>query len=207
MVPILYSFRRCPYAMRARLSLLHCNMPYEHREILLKAKPAALLAASPKGTVPVLLTHDADTGVIDESIDIMRWVYCQQGIATMCGQACEALITRNDQEFKYWLDRYKYAERHPELTLEQSRAKAVCFIEALEARLAQNDFLSGDVEGFVDYAIMPFVRQFAAVDSVWFDAQHWPRTQYWLARLCASTLFERVMTKHPLWKPEDTVND
>lgn len=207
MVPIVYSFRRCPYAMRARFSLLYCNLAYEHREILLKAKPASLLAVSPKGTVPVLLASDIDTGVIDESIDIMRWVYRTQGIATGCSDECDALIAKNDQHFKYWLDRYKYADRYPEFTLEHSRANAACFIQTLEDRLAQYDFLSGDAMGFLDFAVMPFVRQFAAVDSPWFEAQPWPRTQRWLAGLCRSELFERVMTKYPTWKPKDKAHD
>lgn len=205
MLPVLYSFRRCPYAMRARFALLYCDVTYEHREILLKKKPQCLLEASPKGTVPVLLLTTPRKAIVDESIDIMIWAYQQKSVdlEKLNIDKKASLVIKNDGHFKYWLDCYKYADRHPKLVMEDSRAKAAVFVNELELRLQQTPYLSGQQKGFLDFAIMPFVRQFAAVDSAWFSAQYWTKTQSWLAKMCASDLFERVMAKYSVWQPEE----
>ena len=205
MLPVLYSFRRCPYAMRARFALLYCDVDYEHREILLKNKPRCLLEASPKGTVPVLLLTTPRKAVVDESIDIMIWAYQQKGVGLekLNIDKKTGLVAKNDEYFKYWLDCYKYADRHHSLVMEDSRAKAAVFVDELEACLHQTSYLSGQQKGFLDFAIMPFVRQFAGVDDAWFSEQCWPKTQRWLAKMCASPLFEQVMTKYSVWQPEE----
>lgn len=205
MLPVLYSFRRCPFAMRARYALLYCDVVYVHREVLLKKKPQCLLDASPKGTVPVLILTTPCKAIVDESIDIMIWAYQQKGVdhekANMDKNA--SLVVKNDGYFKHWLDCYKYADHYPSLVMENSRAKAALFLDELEVCLHQAPYLSGQQSGFLDFAIMPFIRQFAGVDSAWFGQQQWPKTQSWLTAMCATHLFERVMTKHALWQPEE----
>lgn len=198
--PVLYSFRRCPYAMRARLALLVSGLDYEHREVLLRDKPAAMLAASPKGTVPVLVL--ADGAVIDESIDIMRWALGRSDPENWRAGDDAALIGLFDGAFKHHLDRYKYAARHDADPLEH-RAAALVMLEDLNARLAGQAFLRGAVRGFGDMALFPFVRQFAGVDPAWFDAQPIARVQAWLAELVGSDLFARAMVKIAPWREDD----
>ena len=196
---LLYSFRRCPYAMRARMALRYCAVAVEIVEVSLKAKPAQILALSPKGTVPVL---NVGGQVIDESLAIMRWALAQndpedwllkddpaaQGL--MAG-----LIEENDRVFKVHLNRYKYAERYPEQPLEHYRAEGEVFLRRLEALLAQRDYLLADHLSLADVALAPFVRQFAHVDREWFAGAPYPRLQQWLERFLASALFTGVMAK------------
>ncbi len=209
MIPVLYSFRRCPYAMRARLALACSGQSYELREIVLRDKPAELLAASPKATVPVLVL--ADGRVIDESLEIMRWALQQSDLAQWLGTGqmpddMRALVALNDSAFKRALDRYKYPGRYPQ----ESGADAAGFAMAqrdlgaswlaqLEPRLAQG-WLFGKAASLADMAILPFVRQFAHTDAAWFAAQPWPRLQAWLAAFEASALYTGVMGKHPVWR-------
>ena len=195
----LYSFRRCPYAMRARMALRYSGVPVDIIEVSLKAKPAEMLAISPKGTVPVL---DAEGRVIDESLEIMRWALAQndpddwllkddpaaQGL--MAG-----LIEENDLVFKVHLNRYKYAERYPAQPMEHYRAEGEVFLRRLEALLAQRDYLLADHLSLADVALAPFVRQFAHVDREWFAGAPYPRLQQWLERFLASALFTGVMAK------------
>ncbi len=197
-VATLYSFRRCPYAMRARLALLVSGISFELREIMLRNKPAAMLAASPKGTVPVLVREDGT--VIDESLDIMRWALAQHDPEHWLAGDDAALIARFDGPFKSHLDRYKYADRHQADPAEH-RAAALLMLHDLEPRLAARDNLSRDSRALADMAIMPFVRQFAAVDRLWFGAQPIPGVQRWLARHLASPLFEQAMLRFPVWSP------
>ncbi|MGJ8480402.1 glutathione S-transferase [Sphingobium yanoikuyae] len=194
--PILYSFRRCPYAMRARLALLVSGQAVAHREILLRAKPAAMLAASPKGTVPVLVLSDGR--VIDESLEIMRWALGRHDPEAWLAGDDATLIATNDGPFKRHLDRYKYAERHGSDPIAH-RTEAAGLLDALEARLRDRAQLCGARRTLADMAIFPFVRQFAAVEPDWFAAQPWAALRGWLAGHLESELFDRAMVRHPLW--------
>lgn len=198
--PILYSFRRCPYAMRARLALLASNTVCEIREVKLSAKPAELIAASPKATVPVLVLPDGV--VIDESLDIMRWALDRNDPDGWLARADDALIAANDGPFKHHLDRYKYPDRHHSDPAEH-RAAALALLEGLEVRLMAASYLCGAARGLTDAAIFPFIRQFAATDPVWFAAQPLPRLQAWLADHLAWPLFDRAMARLDPWLPGD----
>ncbi|MCD9114456.1 glutathione S-transferase [Pseudomonas bijieensis] len=195
----LYSFRRCPYAMRARMALRYSAVEVEIVEVSLKAKPAEMLALSSKGTVPVL---QVDGRVIDESLDIMRWALAQQDpdnwrlFGDLEGQALTAaLIEENDQVFKLHLNRYKYPERHPEHSVEHYRVEGEVFLRRLEALLETRPFLAADHQSLADVALMPFVRQFAHVDREWFAQAPYPRLQDWLQRFLESELFMAIMAK------------
>jgi len=203
----LYSFRRCPYAMRARLAVLFTGLHVELREVTLKNKPAQMLAISPKGTVPVLRL--ADGAVIDESWDIMVWALEQQdpqGLldATVLDQA-NALIEQNDNEFKYWLDRYKYADRHVEMTQAEYRQRGEAFLQVLESLLESRAYLFGDAQTIADIGVMPFVRQFAHVDRDVFSQLPYPNLQRWLQGWLAHPLFLQTMIKLPVWQEGDEV--
>ncbi|CEL29687.1 glutathione S-transferase [Pseudomonas fluorescens] len=191
----LYSFRRCPYAMRARMALRYCGVPVEIVEVSLKAKPAEMLAISPKGTVPVL---DADGQVIDESLEIMRWALAKNDPQDwlLSGDARVAeLIEANDQVFKVHLNRYKYAERYPEQPMEVYRAEGEMFLRRLEELLEGRDYLLTDHPSLADIALLPFVRQFAHVDREWFAQTPYVRLQAWLQRFLESELFTSIMKK------------
>ncbi len=198
--PILYSFRRCPYAMRARMALLVAGVTVELREVVLRDKPAAMLAASPKATVPVLVL--ADGSVIDESLAIMRWALALSDPQDWLAGDDAPLIATFDGAFKHHLDRYKYPERHA-ADPHAHRAAGLALLETLEERLAAHANLSRDTPALTDFAIMPFVRQFAAVDRAWCDAQAVPRVRAWLARHIASPLFDRAMFRAAPWRPGD----
>jgi glutathione S-transferase len=195
-LPILYSFRRCPYAMRARMALIVSGITYEHREILLRDKPAAMLAASGKGTVPVLVLANGE--VIDESIDIMRWALDQSDLEAWMASPEPDLVADYDGAFKHHLDRYKYAARYGEDPLVH-RAAGLAMLFQLDERLGDRNYLGGSARAFGDIAIFPFVRQFAGVDSAWFEKAAPRNVQDWLERLISSDLFERAMARHRLW--------
>ena len=201
----LYSFRRCPYAMRARLGLLFAELPVELREITLKNKPAKMLAISPKGTVPVLQL--ADGVVIEESRDIMEWALEQQDPQELLNPKTlhqgNTLIEQNDQEFKHWLDRYKYADRHLEMTQTEYRQKGEAFLQILEELLTKNTYLLGDSVTIADIGIMPFIRQFAHVDRDIFYSLPYPKLQIWLKNWLAHPLFIQAMTKFQPWQDGD----
>ncbi|WP_248741910.1 MULTISPECIES: glutathione S-transferase [unclassified Pseudomonas] len=191
----LYSFRRCPYAMRARMALRYSGVPVEIIEVSLKAKPAEMLAISPKGTVPVL---DAGGQVIDESLEIMRWALAQNDPDhwLLGGDPRIAeLIEANDQVFKVHLNRYKYAERYPEQPMEVYRAEGARFLQKLDELLEGRDYLLTDHPCLADIALLPFVRQFAHVDREWFATTPYERLQAWLQRFLESELFTSVMKK------------
>ncbi|MEO9132277.1 MAG: glutathione S-transferase [Sphingomonas sp.] len=198
--PILYSFRRCPYAMRARMALLVSGQPCALREVVLRAKPAAMIAASEKATVPVLVLSDGE--VIDESLDIMRWALARNDPEDWLCADDPALVAENDGPFKQHLDGYKYPDRQGSDPVEH-RAKGMAFLTSLEARLAESANLSREARSFTDIAIMPFVRQFAATDQSWFEAQSLPRLKAWLARHQESPLFLQAMLRLPPWQPGD----
>jgi glutathione S-transferase len=186
--------------MRARLALAASGISYEHREVRLSDKPAALLAASPKGTVPVLQT--ADGTVIEESLEIMRWALDLRDPEGWLARDDPTLIAINDGMFKYHLDRYKYPDRHASDPASH-RENGVRFLRDLDARLAVAGQLCGAVRGLADAAIMPFVRQFAAVDRGWFEVQSLPCLKTWLAQHLASDLFDRIMHRAVPWSEGD----
>jgi glutathione S-transferase len=208
MVPVLYSFRRCPYAMRARLALAASGQVVELREVVLRDKPAALHEASPKATVPVLVLPDGQ--VLEQSLDIMLWALQRHDphgwlVPTHGTQdAMLALVARIDTDFKHHLDRYKYPNRYENescpRTADGHRSAAEAIILELEARLARHAHLFGPHPALADMAIAPFIRQFAQVDADWFAAQPWPRLQRWLADWAQSALFVQVMGKNPPWQ-------
>ncbi len=200
---ILYSFRRCPYAIRARWALAQSGVSVEIREILLRDKPAELFAASPKATVPVLVMPDGR--VLEQSLDIMRWalgLHDPEGWLSAGDPADQqALIDINDGPFKALLDRYKYPQRHLERGAGDYRDEALkSVLMPLEQRLAANAHLLGPRCSLADIALLPFIRQFAAVDAAWFDSQApLPRLREWMQQLLGTPLFEGVMVKRPLW--------
>jgi glutathione S-transferase len=198
--PILYSFRRCPYAMRARLALLASGTICEIREVKLSAKPPELLALSRKATVPVL--QSCDGRVIDESLDIMRWALARSDPEGWLDRSDDTLIAANDGAFKHHLDRYKYADRHGSDPVEH-RARCVDLLLPLEARLQASAYLCGDRMGLADAALMPFVRQFAETDRLWFDTLPLPGVRGWLAQLIASPRFTAAMVRLTPWKNGD----
>ncbi len=195
--PILYSFRRCPYAMRARLALRISGRVCELREVKLSAKPQTLLDASPKGTVPVLVLPDG--AVIDESLDIMLWALGQNDPEGWLSRHDAALIEVNDGSFKHHLDRYKYPARYGSDPFEH-RAAAAELLQPLERRLTGASNLSGEQRGITDMAIFPFIRQFAATDREWFATQPFPRLNSWLDRHTADDLFIGIMTRAVPWQ-------
>ena len=202
--PVLYSFRRCPYAMRARLALLVSGVTYEHREVVLKNKPPSMLALSPKGTVPVLWLPD-ESRVIDESLDVMLWALRQddpQGWLPSAADDAEVMhwVAQNDGPFKQHLDRYKYPQRSGLASGEADRDLGAQWLMQLNARLSQQAFLSGQGWGLLDAALAPFVRQFAHTDPAWFAAQPWPSLAAWLSAFEASPAFAQIMVKHPAWQ-------
>lgn len=195
----LYSFRRCPYAMRARMALRYSGVAVDIVEVSLKAKPAEMLALSGKGTVPVL---SADGRVIDESLDIMRWALSQNDPQDwllkddpVAAEQIAPLIEQNDQVFKVHLNRYKYAERYPEQPMEVYRSEGEVFLRRLDQLLEGRDYLLADHPSLADVALMPFVRQFAHVDRDWFGQTPYLRLQAWLQRLLESDLFTSIMKK------------
>jgi len=209
--PLLYSYRRCPYAMRARMALLLAGVSFDIHEIVLRDKPAAMLAASPKGTVPVLVLGDGT--VLEQSWDIVRWALSSPDAPVSARQIWagaqtaenEALLAINDHPFKQLLDRYKYPDRFAngdgtpvETSREAYRTQALTlFLEPLEQRLTGTPYLGGDTACATDIGIFPFVRQFAAVDAAWFDALPLVNVQRWLREWLSSELFERCMVKIP----------
>ncbi len=197
--PILWTFRRCPYAMRARLAIQSSGQQVVLQEILLKDKPAPFLAASPKGTVPVV--QDGDR-VIEESRDVMLWALGQndpEGWLDM-PDAGHALIDTCDGPFKRALDHTKYAVRFPDRDEAAERAKAMIFLTDLNHRLGQTPFLMGAKRTLADMAILPFVRQFANTDRTWFDAQGLTALYAWLDAFFASDRFRAIMVKYPPWQ-------
>ena len=212
-LPILYSFRRCPYAIRARMALYYSGVMCELREVVLKSKPAALLAASPKATVPVLLVNSGAGRykLIAESIEIIGWALSQSDTDDWLDQGQQIithdLIKRCDDEFKYWLDRYKYADRYPEHSEDFYFEKAQVFLAELESLLVASQVNSEQDKYYIqtpkisilDIAIFPFVRQFAFVNKDKFDSLELPKLKEWLAYFLESELFLSVMSKFPMW--------
>lgn len=200
-LPLLYTHRRCPYAMRARMALLVAGQAFDAHEIVWRDKPAAMLALSPKGTVPVL--HLPDGRVREQSLDIMQWAFAAHDPAGWWARAQDAdnlrLLATCDGPFKHHLDRYKYPERHPgEGHKALHRDAAVeALLQPLDARLQRSAQLGGPTPCAADIAIFPFVRQFAAVEPAWFGQLPLPALQAWLAAWLIHPVFEAAMVKRP----------
>ena len=199
MTDTLYSFRRCPYAMRARLALASAAQPVELREIVLRDKPPAFLAASPSATVPCLVTSEH---VLDESLDIMTWALRRNDPEQWLQMPKSGWdwIARADGPFKRALDRTKYASRYPSEDAAVQRQQAALFLADLDQQIDTWIFAQATI---ADYAILPFVRQFAFIDKLWFDQQPWPNLQAWLERFLISDRFEGIMKKYPQWQQGD----
>lgn len=189
--PLLYTFRRCPYAMRARMAIAISGVTVVMQEVALRNKPQALLNASAKGTVPVLVF--ADGSVLEESLDIMRWALRLNDPGHWLAGDDPELLALNDGNFKRALDRYKYPSRYPETDAGAARHAGLRMLWTLETRLSATLFLTGAHCALSDIAILPFVRQFRGVDAVWFDAQPIPNLQRWLTQLLSTPLFVQVM--------------
>ncbi|PZV15950.1 MAG: glutathione S-transferase [Pseudanabaena sp.] len=220
-LPILYSFRRCPYAIRARMALAYAGISFELREVSLKNKPKEMLDISPKGTTPVMqiftgqdLTKQ-DFIVLEESLDIMNWALEQhdplnwKDLPEQSVAIAQKLIDTNDRQFKLALDRYKYPNRYPEKSQEDYRQQAEEFLQVLELQLqtrSQTDeaqtFLISDRQTLADIAIFPFVRQLAYVDIDWFLSSSYEHLQQWLKWHETNSMFELVMQKFPVWTSE-----
>jgi glutathione S-transferase len=195
--------------MRARLAIAYSQQSVELREVVLRDKPQALIDASAKATVPVLVRAGS---IIDESIDIMSWALsCNDPDNWLRSddsdqqRQIEALHVHNDNVFKYWLDRYKYADRYPEQEVLYYRQQAELTLANLEQRLAQHRYLIDDEISWADMALMPFIRQFAHTDKAWFVQSPYPRLIQWLERLMTQPPFTNIMKKYPPWQPGQTV--
>ena len=204
---IFWSFRRCPYAMRARLAVCSAGIRVELREILLRDKPDAFLRASPKGTVPVV--ELADGTVLEESRDVMQWALSQNDpdgwldVQHQDPDHTAAFLDALDGPFKTHLDRYKYASRFDPDTALEHRAAGAAMLAEFETRLAARPSLSGEKNGLLDFATLPFVRQFRIANPVWFDAQPWPHLHRWLQAFLESQQFASVMKKYTVWQEGD----
>ncbi len=206
-LPVLYSFRRCPYAMRARMAIAVSGQTCALREVVLRDKPMEMLEASPKATVPVLVLSAGD--VLEESYDIMKWALAANDpdgwLSPTQGRLedIDALVQVNNGAFKHHLDRYKYPNRYADVDPLEEREKGVKILRALDDRIRDAGFLFGARVSLADAAIMPFVRQFAQTDKEWFDSLDLPNLQNWLRRGLDSPLFKRVMQKYPAWQSGD----
>lgn len=207
--PILYSFRRCPYAMRARLAVSASGQEVELREIVLRDKAPQMLEISPKGTVPVLILRDGT--VLEESLDIINWALSVNDAENWLDfsiieiDEMAGLITQADGPFKANLDRYKYENRFDNVVSKEQRDLACEFLMKLNDKLQDHDYLFGDDFSKADGAILPFIRQYAHVDKEWFWQQDWPNLIRWLDAFLASDRFLFIMNKYPKWKEGDDI--
>jgi glutathione S-transferase len=204
-LPILYSFRRCPYAMRARIVLYYSKISHEHREVDLKNKPQDMLDVSTKGTVPILLLPNAS--VLDQSLDIMYWALSRNDpnnwlpTSSATRKIANSVIEENDTIFKSSLDRYKYPDRYNSENISSNDDKNQClkFMEKIESKIEGKNFILSDRISMVDIAIFPFIRQFSLVDETWFHSLPYTLVKKWLLALCESNLFNSVMNKFESW--------
>jgi glutathione S-transferase len=197
-LPLLFSYRRCPYAMRARMVLIYANIDFELIEISLKSKPPEMLNFSPKGTVPVLIV---DEKIIDESMDIIEWALNKSPNLEINTQTPNEkhtaleIINENDTNFKKALDKYKYSIQYPEKNIDQLFKETTSFLDYLEAKLSRTDFLVNDHLTFVDIAVFPFVRQLVNVNKERFLKLNLKGVEKWLNVLINSDLFKNSMIK------------
>jgi len=208
-LPILYSLRNCPYAMRARIGIHKAQLQIDLREVNLKQKPAEMLAVSPKGTVPVLVLDNEPESptVIDESLDVMLWALTKSDPDNLLSQFDNSVLPKMlvlirlfDDEFKTGLNAYKAAKRYCEDNVTECRLACEVFIQELENRLMQSAFLMSEQESLADIALVPFIRQFAKVERQWYLQAPYPKVRQWLNYYLQSTMFTKVMAKHELWK-------
>lgn len=206
-LPILYSFRRCPYAMRARLAIAASGLLVELREVVLRDKPESMISASPKATVPVLILPDGS--VLEESLDVIDWALKQNDREEWLDfsenqlEAMGELVTELDGPFKASLDRYKYENRFDGVSARVERDTGAEFIEKLDQMLEGKSYLYGDKFSFADGTVLPFVRQFAHVDKEWFWSQDWKNVLRWLEAFLVSDRFTSIMKKYPKWQVGD----
>jgi len=217
-LPILYSLRNCPYAMRARLAIFKSKLQIELRDVVLSNKPEEMIAASPKGTVPILVLEQEGkpSKVIDESLDIMLWVLDKSDPDDLLHNKQESsdtntipnmlsLIATFDNEFKEDLEKYKCAKRYHEDNLFEYRQACEEHLQGIEERLSQHSFIISDKESLADIALLPFIRQFARVERQWYLQSPYPKLRQWLNNYLQSPMFSKVMTKYPLWLDHDEV--
>ncbi|MDA0238178.1 MAG: glutathione S-transferase N-terminal domain-containing protein [Proteobacteria bacterium] len=204
-LPILWTFRRCPYAMRTRLAIKRSGISVYLREILLQDKPPEFIEDSEKATVPVLKLPDGK--ILEESLDIMRWALKQSDPDDWCqvlvaeADYSKAFLTELDGTFKDALDRYKYASRYAlngDAVL-RHRSIGTAFLQRINERLDEHPFVSGQKQGFLDIASLPFVRQFRIADPTWFDRQNWALLHVWLQQFIESEQFAVIMQKLKPW--------
>jgi len=200
-LPILYSFRRCPYAMRARLAIAYSGIQVELREVELKNKPTELLEISPKATVPVLQCLDAT--IIDESRDIMSWALQQYDPDNWLESINHPLIDENDHTFKKALDYYKYSDRFPAYSQAHYREQGELFLIKVDILLKKHDFIQNNHLSYVDMALFPFIRQFYFVNTTCFESAPYPHLNAWLQALLSSDIFSSIMSKYPAWQAGD----
>ena len=206
-LPILYSFRRCPYAMRARMAIHISSQKCEIREVLLRDKPPSMLEYSSKGTVPVLVLQSGE--VIDESLDVIDWALNlndpDNWQRSKDNKKTKELIKINDGEFKHHLDRYKYSKRYDDEDPEFHRKKCLSFIEKVNSELQNSKYIFDDAISYIDISLLPFIRQFRIADNEWFDELPYENVKSWLSNFLNSELLESIMSKHDLWKEGDEV--
>ena len=204
-LPILYSFRRCPYAMRARMAIHISGQKCELREVLLRDKPPSMLEYSAKGTVPVLILQDGK--VIDESLDVIDWALNlndpDDWQRSKDKEKTKELIKINDGEFKYHLDRYKYSKRYDNEDPELHRKKCLKFIESINNELNNSKYIFDDNISYADIVLLPFIRQFRIADIEWFDSLPYDNLKKWLSSFLNSSLLNSIMKKYDLWKEGD----
>ena len=204
-LPILYSFRRCPYAMRARMAIHISGQRCELREVLLRDKPPSMLEYSAKGTVPVLILQDGK--VIDESLDVIDWALNlndpDDWQRSKDKEKTKELIKINDGEFKYHLDRYKYSKRYDNEDPEFHRKKCLKFIESINNGLNNSKYIFDDNISYADIVLLPFIRQFRIADIEWFDSLPYDNLKKWLSSFLNSSLLNSIMKKYDLWKEGD----
>ena len=204
-LPILYSFRRCPYAMRARMAIHASGQKCELREVLLRDKPPSMLAYSAKGTVPVLILQDGK--IIDESLDVIDWALNlndpDDWQRSKDKEKTKELIKINDGEFKYHLDRYKYSKRYDNEDPEFHRKKCLKFIESINNELNNSEYIFDDNISYADIVLLPFIRQFRIADIEWFDSLPYDNLKKWLSSFLNSSLLNSIMKKYDLWKEGD----
>jgi len=203
-LPILYSLRNCPYAMRGRLAIFKAKQTVLLRDLVLSNKPIEMMAVSPKGTVPVIVL--ANNSVIEESLEVMLWalqitdpdnlLHCNDKEAL---PAMLLLINEFDTDFKSCLEAYKCAKRYQEDNITECRIACEAYIKRLEQRLTEQTFLMSDKESLLDIALMPFIRQFGRIERQWYLQSPYPHVRQWLNRYLQSSVFTKVMAKHPLW--------
>jgi glutathione S-transferase len=196
----MYSFRRCPYAMRARIAVRSSGIRVELREIDLKNKVEEFVSTSPKATVPVVQTIEGL--VLEESIDIMDWALGNSDPEGWLKLADRELIELCDFEFKPLLDRYKYHVRYTDVSLEKAREDCCEFLETLDQNLGQEAWLGGAIASLTDVAIFPFVRQFSGVEPNWLSNSEYQNLNRWLKHWIETDHFKAVMAKYPVWKPD-----